>query len=76
MMVSMPVRVAPVLASNVKMTSPEPVPLLVLTCIHAASLVAVQGPPVKIRTLSLPAVGPSTRALVPRYVWNCLRNRQ
>src|SRR4051812_22546510 len=65
-MFSVPVRVAPALASKLKVTTPPPVPLLLPRCSQAALLVAVQLAPVFSSTLSLPADGPSASTVVPR----------
>src|SRR5262245_11658461 len=71
-MVSVPDRVPPALASKLKVTTPSPVPLLLPRCSQAALLVAVQLVPVFSRTLSLPADGPSTSAVVPRLGGLCV----
>ena len=65
-MVSVPLRVAPALASKVNTTLALPVPLA-LVCSHAAFAVALQvlvsGVTVS-TTLSVPAAGPSSSAVV------------
>src|SRR5262249_59156400 len=63
-MVSVPVRVGPVLASKVKVARPLPLPWE-LVCSQAALLVAVQEPLLTTMSESLPAAGPSSRALEP-----------
>src|SRR5262249_28894432 len=63
-MVSVPVRVAPALASKVKVARPLPLPWE-LVCSQGALLVAVQAPPLTTMSASPPADGPSSRALAP-----------
>ena len=64
-MVSVPVRVAPVSASNVKVARPVPLPAAVVWS-HEALLVAVYALALATMSASLPAAGPSRRAVVPR----------
>jgi hypothetical protein len=59
-MVSVRVRVAPVLASKLKPARPLPVPLA-LVCSQEALLVAVQATPLATLSASLPPAGLSTR---------------
>src|SRR5262245_10752006 len=63
-MVSVPVRVAPGLASKVNVARPLPLPLA-LVCSHDALAVGVQAPPVTTMEESLPAAGPSRSDDVP-----------
>src|SRR5262245_23935673 len=67
-MVSVPLRVAPVLASKLYLTTalPEPLVLPAVTCRNELLLEAVQAPVAASTTQSLPDAGPSTAKLVPR----------
>ena len=60
-MVSVPLRVAPVLASKVNVARPLAVPLDEV-CSQEALAAAVQAPARVTTSESLPAAGPSTRA--------------
>src|SRR5437763_851843 len=66
-MVSVPLRVAPLLASKLYWTTAlsEPLTLPVATCRKDALLVAVQVPVVVSPTTSAPADGPSSTEVVP-----------
>ena len=64
-MVSVPVRVAPVLASKVNVARPLPLPLEVV-CSQEALAVAVQAPAKLTMSESLPAAGPSTSDVLAR----------
>src|SRR5437868_6616566 len=67
-MVSVPLRVAPGLASKLYLTTALPVPLVLpaVTCRKEALLVAVQAVLSASTTESAPAVGPSSKEVVPR----------
>ena len=57
-------RVAPLLASKVKVARPLPVPLAVV-CSQEALAVAVQAPVAATMSESVPPAGPSSRVVVP-----------
>ena len=63
-MVKVPLRVAPLLASKVKLARPLPVPLVVV-CSHETLAVADQDPVAATRSESVPPAGPSSKAKVP-----------
>src|SRR5262249_46098079 len=65
-MVSVPLRVAPGLASKLRVARPLPVPAAE-GCSHGALAVADQAPLGITRSESLPAAGPSSSAAVPRW---------
>src|SRR5262249_48689566 len=65
--VSVPLRVAPGLASKLNVARPSPVPVAVV-CSHGALAVADQAPLVRTRSDALPAVGPSSSAVVPSWL--------
>jgi hypothetical protein len=67
-MVKVPVRVAPVLASKLKITvaSLAPLSLPAARCSHGSVVAAVQTPPAASSTESLPAAGPSVSEETPR----------